>query len=100
MRPDAQLRYFTADYGDLANVTRLAQQIASATDRIDLLINNAARPGPPTCTVSDAGNEVSLQINYLAPVLLTTRLIDLLSSGPQGASATSHRRPTKRRRCT
>jgi NAD(P)-dependent dehydrogenase (short-subunit alcohol dehydrogenase family) len=81
MHPEAQLLYFTADYGDLANVTRLARDIRAATDRIDILINNAARPGPPTHTVSGAGNEVTLQTNYLAPVVLTTALIDLIGNG-------------------
>jgi NAD(P)-dependent dehydrogenase (short-subunit alcohol dehydrogenase family) len=84
MHPEAQLLYFTADYGDLANVTRLARDIRAATDRIDILINNAARPGPPTHTVSGAGNEVTLQTNYLAPVVLTTALIDLIGNGPPG----------------
>ncbi|MGI5519861.1 SDR family NAD(P)-dependent oxidoreductase [Micromonospora sp. CA-259024] len=84
MRPDAELIYFTADYSELAMVVRLARQIRSATDRIDLLINNAARPGPPTRTVSGAGTEVTFQTNYLAPVLLTTRLIDLVGNGPAG----------------
>lgn len=84
MRPDGRLTYLPADYGDLANVTRLAQRIRATTDRIDLLINNAARPGPPTRTVSGAGNEITLQTNYLAPVLLTTKLIDLMGDGSRG----------------
>ena len=84
MHPEAQLLYFRADYGDLANVTRLARDIRAATDRIDILINNAARPGPPTRTVSGAGNEATLQTNYLAPVVLTSALIDLIGNGPPG----------------
>jgi NAD(P)-dependent dehydrogenase (short-subunit alcohol dehydrogenase family) len=84
MRPEAQLRHFPADYGELANVTRLARDIRAVTDRIDILINNAARPGPPTHTVTGAGNEVTLQTNYLAPVVLTTALIDLIGTGPPG----------------
>jgi NAD(P)-dependent dehydrogenase (short-subunit alcohol dehydrogenase family) len=84
MRPQAQLRYLQADYSDLADVVRLARDIGAATDRIDILINNAARPGPPTHTVSGAGNEVTLQTNYLAPVVLTSALIDLIDSGPPG----------------
>jgi NAD(P)-dependent dehydrogenase (short-subunit alcohol dehydrogenase family) len=95
MHPEAQLRYFAADYGELANVTRLARDIRAATDRVDILINNAARPGPPTHSVSGAGHEVTLQTNYLAPVVLTTALIDLIGKRPPGrivnvASATHH----------
>lgn len=84
MRPDTRLSYFRADYGDLAQVERLAKRIRSATDRIDVLINNAARPGPPARTVNAAGNEITFQTNYLAPVLLTSRLIDLIGDGRRG----------------
>lgn len=84
MRPQARLDYFGADYGSLADVTRLARDIRAVTDRIDILINNAGRPGPPTRTVSDAGNEVTFQTNYLAPVVLTTRLIDLIGHDSPG----------------
>jgi NAD(P)-dependent dehydrogenase (short-subunit alcohol dehydrogenase family) len=84
MRPDTRLSYLRADYSDLADVERLARQIRAATGRIDILINNAARPGPPTRTVSGAGHEITLQTNYLAPVLLTSRLIDLIGDGRRG----------------
>lgn len=84
MRPDARLSYVQADYGELAQVNRLADRIRAATGRIDLLINNAARPGPPARTVNDAGYEVTYQVNYLAPVLLTTRLIDLIGANGPG----------------
>ncbi|HEX2142394.1 MAG TPA: SDR family NAD(P)-dependent oxidoreductase [Candidatus Limnocylindria bacterium] len=81
MRPDTRLTYVRADYSDLADVEQLARHIRSATDGIDILINNAARPGPPTRTVSAAGHEITFQTNYLAPVLLTSRIIDLIGSG-------------------
>jgi NAD(P)-dependent dehydrogenase (short-subunit alcohol dehydrogenase family) len=84
MRPNAQLDYLMADYGDLAEVARLARDIRAVTDRIDILINNAGRPGPPTRTVTDEGNEVTLQTNYLAPVALTTRVIDLIGNDSPG----------------
>ncbi|MBA2949657.1 SDR family NAD(P)-dependent oxidoreductase [Streptomyces himalayensis] len=84
MRADTRLSYLQADYSDLAQVERLARQIRAATDRIDILINNAARPGPPARTVSGAGHEITFQTNYLAPVLLTSRLIDLIGDGRRG----------------
>jgi NAD(P)-dependent dehydrogenase (short-subunit alcohol dehydrogenase family) len=83
-RPDTRLSYFRADYGDVAEVEQLGRQIRAVTSRIDILINNAARPGPPTRTVSAAGHEITLQTNYLAPVLLTSRLIDLIGAGRRG----------------
>jgi NAD(P)-dependent dehydrogenase (short-subunit alcohol dehydrogenase family) len=36
--------YLRADYGRLAEVVALARDIRSATDRVDVLVNNAARP--------------------------------------------------------
>lgn len=96
MRSGAQLIYRPADYGELTNVSQLAREIRTVTGRIDLLINNAARPGPPVRTVNGAGTEVTLQTNYLAPVVLTIGLLDLIGNGGPGrivniASAT-HRR--------
>lgn len=84
MRPSSQLVYLAADYSDLTEVTRLARAIHTATDRIDVLINNAARPGATTRTLSDTGTEVTLQTNYLAPVALTTGLLDMIGNGRPG----------------
>lgn len=84
LRPGAQAVYLTADYGEFAEVTRLADDIRAATDRIDVLVNNAARPGPAARTLNHAGIEVTLQTNYLAPVALTTGLLDLIGDGRQG----------------
>jgi NAD(P)-dependent dehydrogenase (short-subunit alcohol dehydrogenase family) len=80
----AELVYLAADYSDLSDVTRLAERIRAATDWVDILINNAARPGPPTRTVTGAGNEVTFQTNYLVLVLLTGRLIELIGNGAAG----------------
>ncbi len=84
MRPGAGLTYLPADYGDLASVAQLAQEIRSLTDRIDVLINNAARPGAPSRTLSSSGNEITLQVNYLAPVALTTLVLDLVGRDRPG----------------
>jgi NAD(P)-dependent dehydrogenase (short-subunit alcohol dehydrogenase family) len=84
MSPHAALEYFMADFGDLHQVSQLAQNIRSVTDKVDILINNAGRPGPPTRTINEAGNEVTFQTNYLAPVALTTRLIDVIADDRPG----------------
>jgi len=95
MGPGIRLAYARADFTDLSEVGRLAEEIDGLTDRVDILINNAARPGPTRHTVNDAGIEVTLQTNYLAPVALTTELLRLLGAGSVGrvvniASATHH----------
>jgi NAD(P)-dependent dehydrogenase (short-subunit alcohol dehydrogenase family) len=76
LRPDVRLDYLVADLADPAAVARLAQEIRDATDHVDVLINNAGRPGPATRTIAATGHEVTLQTNYLAPVALTEALLD------------------------
>ncbi len=65
----ADVVYLRADYGDLAAVARLAGDVrAACPGGVDLLVNNAARPGPPSRTLSADGHEVTLQTNYLGAV--------------------------------
>ena len=79
----ARVTYAAADFGDRDDVGRLLETLRDATDHIDVLINNAARPGPASRTLTAAGDEVTFQTNYLAPVMLTTGLLDLIGrDGP------------------
>jgi NAD(P)-dependent dehydrogenase (short-subunit alcohol dehydrogenase family) len=69
--------YFVADFADLAQVRALADKIRSEYPRIDVLVNNAglmAKRGE----VTPDGFGTTYQVNYLAPFLLTTTLLDLL----------------------
>lgn len=70
----SEVHYVRADFGELAAVGELATSIGRLTDRVDVLVNNAGRPGPPRRRLSHDGNEVTLQTNYLAAVVLTERL--------------------------
>jgi NAD(P)-dependent dehydrogenase (short-subunit alcohol dehydrogenase family) len=70
-----RVQYLQADYSRLAEVRRLAADIASLVPQIDVLVNNAGRPGPPRREVTPDGHESTLQVNYLAPVLLTELLL-------------------------
>ncbi|MDQ7905407.1 SDR family NAD(P)-dependent oxidoreductase [Phytohabitans sp. ZYX-F-186] len=79
--PGGSLSYFAADFSALVEAERLVSDVRGVTDRVDLLVNNAARPGPPTRTVADTGVEVTFQTNYLAPVVLTSGLLDLMTAG-------------------
>ncbi|MEE6258014.1 SDR family NAD(P)-dependent oxidoreductase [Plantactinospora sonchi] len=70
-----------ADFADLAQVRRAARVILDRCPRIDVLVNNAGAV-LPTRQLTVDGNEMTLQINHLAPHLLTTLLLPrLLSSG-------------------
>jgi NAD(P)-dependent dehydrogenase (short-subunit alcohol dehydrogenase family) len=86
VRASGEVEYVQADYTELAAVAELARRIRATTDRVDLLINNAARAGAPARTMSPDGHEVTFQTNYLAPVALTTlleqptRVVNVVSS--------------------
>jgi NAD(P)-dependent dehydrogenase (short-subunit alcohol dehydrogenase family) len=75
----ASLTYLQADYGQLVEVARLGADVLAATDRLDVVVNNAGRPGASTRTVTADGNEQTLQVDYLAPIALTTLLLDRLA---------------------
>ena len=69
--------HFVADFADLSQVRTLAQKLRSRYARIDVLANNAGAMTIPLQTTSD-GFEKTYQVNYLAPFLLTTLLLDVL----------------------
>ncbi|MCO6000152.1 SDR family NAD(P)-dependent oxidoreductase [Actinoallomurus rhizosphaericola] len=75
---------FLADFSSLAEVGSLAAEIAGSYDRLDVLVNNAGVGFHATGTtreLSADGYELRLAVNYLAPVLLTRKLLSLLRRG-------------------
>lgn len=69
---------YIADFSKLDEVRRLAAQLKQAYPRIDVLINNAGGIfGNRELTVD--GHEKTMQVNHLAPFLLTNLLIDTLA---------------------
>ena len=74
---ELQASYYLADFTKLSDVRRLAANLDQDLDRIDVLINNAGGiMGKREVTVD--GNEKTLQVNHLAPFLLTNLLINKL----------------------
>src|SRR6202008_1851753 len=69
--------YFVADFADLSQVQALADKIRSQCPRVDVLANNAGGMFTHSHNTAD-GHEITLQVNYLAPFLLTTQLMDVL----------------------
>ncbi|SLM99325.1 SDR family NAD(P)-dependent oxidoreductase [Brevibacterium yomogidense] len=69
--------FHIADFARLADVDRIAAQIAADHERIDVLANNAGGifPGPQ---ITEDGFEKTFQVDHLAPFLLTHRLLDPL----------------------
>lgn len=74
-------RFLAADFASLADVRRLADAVAAATDRLDLLVSNAGigvAYGGMARSLSAEGHELRFAVNYLAPFLLVRTLLPLL----------------------
>jgi NAD(P)-dependent dehydrogenase (short-subunit alcohol dehydrogenase family) len=68
-----------ADFSRLDDVRRLAAEILSAHDRLDVLVNNAGLFSPGYRLSAD-GVELTFAVNHLAPFLLTNLLLDRLEA--------------------
>ncbi|WP_225752817.1 SDR family NAD(P)-dependent oxidoreductase [Actinotalea sp. Marseille-Q4924] len=66
-----------ADFADLDQVRRLADELRDAYPRIDVLANNAGGVMGSREVTKD-GHEKTLQVNHLGPFLLTRLLLDRL----------------------
>lgn len=72
--PEADVTVLLADYCDLGSVRAVAPEIAAAFPVLDALVNNAGiNATDQTFTVD--GHDEMLQVNYLAPFLLTSELL-------------------------
>lgn len=74
------LEHFVADFARFDDVRALADDILSATDRIDVLANNAGGIFGARELTAD-GHEKTLQVNHLSPFLLTLLLRARLEEG-------------------
>ena len=75
------LRYYLADFSSLEEVRRLAEEVRSGHDRLDVLVNNAGVISPER-EESEDGIELTFAVNYLSHFLLTRLLSPLLQQGP------------------
>ncbi|MEM7268850.1 MAG: SDR family NAD(P)-dependent oxidoreductase [Pseudomonadota bacterium] len=65
---------YVADLSDMSAVQRLAEEVAGAHEKIDVLINNAGVFKTPQRTTPD-GQDVRFVVNTLAPYALTRALL-------------------------
>ena len=89
-----------ADFTLMAEVKRVADQVASRTERLDVLVNNAGGVRDRQYVTAE-GTEATFAANHLAPFLLTRELMPLLKASaatrPPGTtrviavSSTAHR---------
>ncbi|MCQ2000965.1 SDR family NAD(P)-dependent oxidoreductase [Arthrobacter zhaoxinii] len=70
--------YFLADFADLGSVRTLASELLQRYPRIDVLANNAGAVFGNVRQVTGDGHEMTFQVDYLAPFLLTQLLTDRL----------------------
>lgn len=80
--PNASLSTAHADFGDLAAVARMAQDLAARLPKLDVLINNAGVYLMERKTSAD-GYEMTLAVNHLAHFLLTNLLLPLLKKSDE-----------------
>jgi NAD(P)-dependent dehydrogenase (short-subunit alcohol dehydrogenase family) len=71
---------YRADFADLDEVRRVAERIAGAVDRIDVLVNNAGLLAPYPGAVSRDGYDLTMQVNHLAGFLLAHLLLPRLTA--------------------
>ena len=75
------VRLFVADLSSQAAINALAEELHSAYDRIDVLVNNAGA-FLNSRQLSPDGIELTFALNHLGYFLLTMRLLDLLQAAP------------------
>ncbi|MGA8218741.1 MAG: SDR family oxidoreductase [Solirubrobacterales bacterium] len=78
-RATGELEWRRADLASLDEVRALADGLADE-DRIDVLVNNAGVGTAGPREESEDGYELTFQVNYLAPFVLTRRLLPLIRS--------------------
>ncbi|WP_061961832.1 SDR family NAD(P)-dependent oxidoreductase [Demequina flava] len=73
---DLGVPFHVADFAHLDQVRTLAQELLDAYPRIDVLANNAG--GTFTQKFTEDHHDLTMQVNHLAPFLLTTLVMDRL----------------------
>lgn len=76
------------DFAVFDEVRRTASRIASAYDVIDVLANNAGLIAKKQTSTVD-GHDPTIQVNHLAPFLLTSILLDRVVAAPAGRIITT-----------
>ncbi|KAL7667192.1 NAD(P)-binding protein [[Candida] zeylanoides] len=76
-RPVGELFFLDVDLSNLHSVVRAAEIFKGLETRLHVLVNNAGVMALPFGLTED-GFETQLQTNYVAPFVLTTRLLPLL----------------------
>ncbi|KAJ9073592.1 Retinol dehydrogenase 13 [Entomophthora muscae] len=82
--PSANLKFMELDLASFDSVKKFASEFNNTESHLDLLVNNAGIMVLPTFQLSEDGNEMQYQVNYLSTFLLTRLLIKKLKASKQG----------------
>ncbi len=74
---NSDVDFVAADFRSLAQVRRMAAQIAEKHPKLNVLVNNAGTY-ERTLQLTDDGFETTFAVNHLAPFLLTNLLVEVL----------------------
>lgn len=70
-------KWIQCDISEWKRVAEVSKEISSSTDRLDILVNNAAR-GIMTYQLTDYGVDRHMALNHMGHVILTSHLLPLL----------------------
>lgn len=80
--------HHVCDFADLTAVRRVGRALAAAYPVVDVLADNAGLLAPRRSTTVD-GHDLTVQVNHLAPFLLTKLLTDALTAAAAGRVVTT-----------
>lgn len=86
-QPDASLEVVQLDLASLTSIEEAARGIASAHQKVDILMNNAGLMATPESRTED-GFEMQFGVNHLGHYALTARLVPALLSAEAGRVVT------------
>lgn len=86
IQSSGELVYRHLDLASLESVKNFASKVIKEEPELNMLINNAAVFGAPIQSTED-GFEMNMQVNHLAPALLTVLLLPKLQSVPPTSSS-------------
>ena len=72
-----KVKWLQCDMSDWKRVTEVAKEISDSTDRLDILVLNAAR-GIMTAQLDEHGVDRHMSVNHFGHVILTSHLLPLL----------------------
>jgi NAD(P)-dependent dehydrogenase (short-subunit alcohol dehydrogenase family) len=87
MDDGCQVVPLVADFAGLDAVRALIRRCARATGELDYLVNSVDLLPPKARTLTEDGNELTWQVNYLGPALVALGLMPLLRNSPVGRVA-------------